>query len=226
MDAATSSSPESQAVPRQDLKMKAVVRVCPSSKEATLERNRPRRRERRKKKDDVKLKERTNYLPSGQNNGDFLASSQAHFTLYKRHSWFWFTYHQICRSLFNCLFWRRLGWLSRWSKIYGYCIFYGPNLISWSSKKQRTISRSSAEAEYRALAATTAEIQWLLFLLRDTNQVLQTPPLIRCYNISATYLASHGASSIIISFSAGVHDLPKAFSPMANLYQMVESLPS
>lgn len=112
------------------------------------------------------------------------------------------------------------------SKIYGYCIFYGPNQLSWSSRKQRTVSRSSAEAEYRALAATTAEIPWLLLLLRDTNQVLQTPPNIRCDNISSTYLASHGASSIIMKFSAGVHDLPKAFSPMANLYQMVESLPS
>jgi hypothetical protein len=34
----------------------------------------------------------------------------------------------------------------------GYCLYLGPNLISWSSKTHKTVSRSSTEAEYRQLA--------------------------------------------------------------------------
>ncbi|XP_022040828.1 uncharacterized mitochondrial protein AtMg00810-like [Helianthus annuus] len=40
----------------------------------------------------------------------------------------------------------------------GYCVYYGDNLISWSSKRQPSISRSSAEAEYRGVANVGAEI--------------------------------------------------------------------
>lgn len=42
----------------------------------------------------------------------------------------------------------------------GYCIFLGNNLISWSSRKQAAISRSSIEANYQSLSSTTAELQW------------------------------------------------------------------
>ena len=60
--------------------------------------------------------------------------------------------------------------------IAGFFVYLGESLVSWKSKKQQTISRSSSEAEYRALAATTCEIQWITYLLQDLRvQHLQQP---------------------------------------------------
>ncbi|KAM1479039.1 hypothetical protein ACFX2I_026387 [Malus domestica] len=72
----------------------------------------------------------------------------------------------------------------------GFCIYLGSNLVSWSSKKQKTVSRSSTEAEYRQLAYTAAEISWLRSLFRDLQLNLACPT-IWCDNISSISLASN-----------------------------------
>ena len=43
----------------------------------------------------------------------------------------------------------------------GYCVFVGGNLVSWKSKKQNVVSRSSAESEYKAMAQSIFEIIWV-----------------------------------------------------------------
>jgi hypothetical protein len=43
----------------------------------------------------------------------------------------------------------------------GFAVFFGPNLVSWSARKQPTVSRSSTEVEYKALANATAEMMWI-----------------------------------------------------------------
>ncbi|KAL5776889.1 hypothetical protein ACOSP7_009815 [Xanthoceras sorbifolium] len=72
----------------------------------------------------------------------------------------------------------------------GFCIFLGPNLVSWSSSKQKVVSRSSAESEYRALANGAAELSWIGYILQELQVPLTTKPLLLCDNISATYLAT------------------------------------
>ncbi|GKV47359.1 hypothetical protein SLEP1_g54265 [Rubroshorea leprosula] len=70
----------------------------------------------------------------------------------------------------------------------GYCTFLGSNCISWCAKKQPTVARSSAEAEYRSMASTTAEITWLAHLLRDIGVALNNAPILHCDNLSAIYM--------------------------------------
>jgi hypothetical protein len=43
----------------------------------------------------------------------------------------------------------------------GYAVFLGANLVSWAAKRQPVISRSSADAEYRAVANGVAEASWM-----------------------------------------------------------------
>ncbi|KAG8472152.1 hypothetical protein CXB51_036605 [Gossypium anomalum] len=49
----------------------------------------------------------------------------------------------------------------------GYCVYFGQIPISWSSKKQQVVSRSTAEAEYRSVAAVASDIAWLVSLLTE-----------------------------------------------------------
>ncbi|GJX65028.1 ribonuclease H-like domain-containing protein [Tanacetum coccineum] len=70
-------------------------------------------------------------------------------------------------------------------------VFLSNNLLSWSSKRQVTISRSSAEAEYRGVANVVAETYWLCNLLRELHSPLSTATLVYCHNVSVVYLSSN-----------------------------------
>lgn len=69
----------------------------------------------------------------------------------------------------------------------GYLLYFGQSTISWTSKKQKTVARSSTEAEYRAVASAVAETNWVMNLLHELKVPLCRPPIIYCDNIGATY---------------------------------------
>ncbi|GKA44662.1 ribonuclease H-like domain-containing protein [Tanacetum coccineum] len=73
----------------------------------------------------------------------------------------------------------------------GYCVFLGNNLLSWSSKRQPTLSRSSAEAEYRGVANAVAETCWIRNLLRELHTPLSSATIVYCDNVSVVYLSSN-----------------------------------
>ena len=73
----------------------------------------------------------------------------------------------------------------------GFAIFHGPNLISWCAKKQPTVSRSSTEAEYKALANATAEVIWVQAILKELGVMHTQTPLLWCDNLGATYLSAN-----------------------------------
>jgi histone deacetylase 1/2 len=71
-----------------------------------------------------------------------------------------------------------------------YLIYFGPNIISWSCKKQPTVAKSSTEAEYRTIATTTQELIWIQNLLQELHIPI-TAPTIFSDNIGATYLCAN-----------------------------------
>ncbi|GKA36944.1 retrovirus-related pol polyprotein from transposon TNT 1-94, partial [Tanacetum coccineum] len=78
----------------------------------------------------------------------------------------------------------------RWSTG-GFAIYLGLNLISWTARKQRTVSRSSTEDEYKALADTVAELTWLQALLHELGIRSSSTLILWCDNLGATYLSAN-----------------------------------
>jgi hypothetical protein len=73
----------------------------------------------------------------------------------------------------------------------GYCVYLGPSLISWSSKRQPTVSHSSTEAEYRVVANVVIECSWLRQLLLELSCPVDKATIVNYYNISVVYLSAN-----------------------------------
>ncbi|KAD5962055.1 hypothetical protein E3N88_13528 [Mikania micrantha] len=73
----------------------------------------------------------------------------------------------------------------------GYCVFVGGNLVSWKSKKQHTVSRSSVESQYRAMADVTSEMMWVRRLLKELGIVSNDLMRLYCDNQSAIHIAKN-----------------------------------
>ncbi|CAA7047299.1 unnamed protein product [Microthlaspi erraticum] len=73
----------------------------------------------------------------------------------------------------------------------GYVVMLGDSLVSWKTKKQKVVSRSTAEAEYRAMAITLCEVKWIVELLSSLGIKQQSPVPLYCDNQAALYIAAN-----------------------------------
>jgi hypothetical protein len=73
----------------------------------------------------------------------------------------------------------------------GFYTFVGGNLVTWKSKKQNIVARSSAKAEYRAMTSTTSELSWIKQVLTDLNFEINGPMKMFCDNQSARHIAAN-----------------------------------
>ena len=73
----------------------------------------------------------------------------------------------------------------------GYCIYFGGNMVCWSTSKQKVVSRSSTESEYKGLANAAAKLTWIQSLLKELFVSLFQPPVLYYDNLNTTYLAAN-----------------------------------
>lgn len=73
----------------------------------------------------------------------------------------------------------------------GFCIFIGSSLVSWKSKKQTMVSRSSAESEYRAMTAAVCELTWIRYFLNDLHVIISKPATLYCNNLAVIHIATN-----------------------------------
>ncbi|KAM6548120.1 hypothetical protein CsatB_019796 [Cannabis sativa] len=100
--------------------------------------------------------------------------------------------HLSCYDKLNLVGFSDANWASNVDdrrSVCSYCVYHGESLVSWSSKKQAVVSRSSIKTEYRALARVSAEITWLESLLNEIKFHLPALPITWCDNMSASVLA-------------------------------------
>ncbi|XP_047328433.1 uncharacterized mitochondrial protein AtMg00810-like [Impatiens glandulifera] len=108
----------------------------------------------------------------------------------------------------------------------GYCFFLGTSLISWRSKKQTVVSRSSIESEYRALADTTSKLLWLQWLLQDMDVPSSAAIPLFCDNNSAMQIAHNDVfhKPQIADIFTKSHP-PQCFQDLVSNLKMFNALP-
>jgi hypothetical protein len=84
-----------------------------------------------------------------------------------------------------------VGCSDDWKSTGGFAIFFRSNLITWSAKKQPTVSRSSIKAEYKSIANATEELMWVQVLLGELHISRPCSARLWCDNIGANYLSSN-----------------------------------
>ncbi|CAN6680091.1 unnamed protein product [Malus baccata var. baccata] len=94
-----------------------------------------------------------------------------------------FSANQACQFMHNPM----ISHVIAVKRIIRFVVFFGSNPISWASKKQHTISRSSTEAEYRTLAITVAELAWIRQLLCDMHVPRVTRGDLQVQHVSSSY---------------------------------------
>lgn len=75
--------------------------------------------------------------------------------------------------------------------ISGYCVMLGDSLLSWKCKKQNTVARSSAEAEYRSMANALCEVTWIFNLLTELHFQIPRPIVMYSDSNSAIHIAEN-----------------------------------
>ena len=73
----------------------------------------------------------------------------------------------------------------------GYYVFVGGNVVSWKSKKQSVVSRSSVESKYRAMAQPVCKIMWLHQLLDEVDIKTSIPAKLWCDNQATLHITSN-----------------------------------
>ncbi|XP_035541476.1 uncharacterized mitochondrial protein AtMg00810-like [Juglans regia] len=73
----------------------------------------------------------------------------------------------------------------------GFCVFIGISLVSWKYKKQTTVSRSSAELEYRVMASVFCELTWIRYFLADLKVLILNLATLYCDNLAAIHIAAN-----------------------------------
>lgn len=74
-----------------------------------------------------------------------------------------------------------------------FIVYLDDSLISWSLRKQATVTSSNTELEFHSITSTTAELDWLNSLLLEFDITILTPFVIYCDNMSATHFARNSS---------------------------------